>query len=107
MKTLFEELPDPPEPEPAPPWMVEGRACWARFGNQGWSPGVILRVRLKSQTCLIEMVGREFKPWTQHGQPRGVRPFDRMAPRDPAAKGKDRPPKPDSPQAVGWGAGPN
>lgn len=94
-------------PAPPPPWIKAGAACWARFGNQGWSPGVILSVRPASRTCLIELVSRRFKRWTKHGQPRGTRPFDRMAPRDPAAKGGDRPPKPDSPQAAGWGAGPS
>lgn len=105
MKTLFGEIPDDPEPRPAPAWVRRGAACWARVGNQGWSPGVILSVRLGSQTCVIEMVKRDFKPWTKHGQPRGVRSFDRIAPRDPEAKGKDKPPKPT--EAAGWSAGPS
>jgi len=98
----------PPEPEPAraaPSWIVRGACCWARFGNQGWSPGVILAVREASGTCLIELTGRRSKAWTRHGQPRGVRPFDRMAPRDEAAKGKDKPPKPNTVEAAGWTAG--
>lgn len=82
-----------PPPPPRPDWLRVQATAWARFGCQGWSPCIVLRVREASGEAVIQFTRR--KPSFRMGRPQeGIRTYDRLAPRDPAQKGADRPPRP-------------
>jgi len=71
--------------------VYEGMTCWAAYGQSGWSAIRVLKIARKNVQC-ERVKARTGEVVTRNAKA----PINRLVPRDPKKKGKDRPPLPPS-----------